>query len=116
MKINFKQRLAAMAATIVVATAIAVVSSSQSHLQFRGMATVFGTTKYDKSGLLRQADCSLTQYGFSVSTRMLIPAADFQDTLHGLAGLGTKPDVFAKGCKDTVLGVASTAKIGRAHV
>jgi hypothetical protein len=109
MRLKYPRRVAIAAAAIIVATALAVVSSSQTQLQFQGMNSVFGLTKYSKSGLMRQPDCSITQYGFSLSTRMLIPATHFQDTLHQLAGLTTKPDVFAKGCKDPVLGVASTA-------
>jgi hypothetical protein len=109
MRSKYPRRVAFAAAAITVATALAVVSSSQTQLQFQGMNSVFGLTKYSKSGLMRQPDCSITQYGFSLSTRMLVPATDFQDTLHQLAGLTTKPDVFAKGCKDPVLGVASTA-------
>jgi hypothetical protein len=101
-------RRAACAAAIIAATTLAVVSSTQTQLQFLGMNSVFGLSKHDKSGLLRQADCSITQYGFSVSTRMLIPATNFQDFLHQSAGLTTKSDVFAKGCKDPVLGVQST--------
>lgn len=109
MRLKYPRRAAFAAAAIIVATTLAVVGSSQTQLRFQGMNSVFGLTKYSKSGLLRQPDCSITQYGFSLSTRMLVPATNFQDTLHQLAGLTTKPDVFAKGCKDPVLGVASTA-------
>jgi len=102
-------RRAGYAAAIIVATTVAVVSSSQTALQFLGMNMVFGLTKYDKSGMLRQSNCSITQYGFSFSTRTLLPATNFQDFLHQAAGLTTKPDVFAKGCKDPVLGIQSTS-------
>jgi FG-GAP-like repeat len=101
-------RHVAYAAAIIAATTLIVVSSTPTKLQFLGMSTVFGLSKHDKSGLLRQADCSITQYGFSFSARALIPATNFQDSLHQLAGLTTKPDVFAKGCKDPVLGIQST--------
>lgn len=100
--------ITAVALAVAVAATYAVISSTPKTLQFGGMNTVFGLSKLDKSGLLRQPDCSLTQYGFSWSTRALIPASGFQDTLHQLAGLTTKPDLFAAGCKDPVLGVAST--------
>jgi Bacterial Ig-like domain (group 3)/FG-GAP-like repeat len=107
---KFNRRLAwCGAALVAAATAIAVVSASQSTLQFIGMNTVFGLSSKEKSGLIRQPNCSLTQYGFSFSTLMIVPATNFQDTLHQQAGLTTKPDVFAKGCKDPALGIASTA-------
>ncbi len=100
-------RVAGAALTALAVSAIVVFGSTQPQLQFFGMASVFGLSKADKSGMLRQADCSLTQFGFSPSTKMLVPATNFQDTLHQLAGLTTKADVFAKGCKDPILGVAS---------
>ena len=50
-------RLAVYAAAMIAATTLAVVSSTQTKLQFLGMSTVFGLSKHDKSGLLRQADC-----------------------------------------------------------
>ncbi len=46
---NYPRRAALMAAAIIVVTAVAVVSSSQTQLQFLGMATVFGS-KAGKSG------------------------------------------------------------------
>jgi Bacterial Ig-like domain (group 3)/FG-GAP-like repeat len=101
-------RRAAYAAAITAAMTLIVASSTQTKLQFFGMNMVFGLSKFDKSDLLRQADCSITQYGFSFSTRMLLPATNFQDLLHQSAGLTSKPDVFAKGCKDPVLGIQST--------
>jgi hypothetical protein len=97
-------------ATVAVAAAVVLTfaGSAPRQLNFVGTATIFGYTKHDKSGLLRQANCSLTQYSF-YPTRILTPATNFQDSLHQMAGLTTTPDVFAKGCKDPVLGVASTA-------
>jgi Big-like domain-containing protein/VCBS repeat protein len=109
MTMKFPRKSAFAAAAIIAASAIAFVSSSQSQLQFLGMSTVFGLDRGHKSGLFRQPDCSLTQFGFSPSTLMIVPATNFQNTLHQLAGLTTTPDVFAKGCKDPVLGVPSTA-------
>ena len=52
---------------LVVATAAAVVGSSQTQLQFGGMLTVSGGSRHKKSGMLRQPDCSITQYAFSPS-------------------------------------------------
>ncbi|HEX4240702.1 MAG TPA: FG-GAP-like repeat-containing protein [Steroidobacteraceae bacterium] len=108
MKFKFPRRAALLAGAIIIGTAIAVVSSSQTQLQFLGMNTVFGLN-HAKSGLLRQADCSITQYGFSFSTRALLPATNFENTLHQIAGLTTRAGVFAKGCKDPVFGIPSTA-------
>jgi len=61
--------------------------------------------------LLRQSDCSLTE--FVTSTSGLTPTVpglaasltNAQDYLHQIAQLGTVPDKFAKGCADPVLGV-----------
>jgi hypothetical protein len=108
MKFRLPRRAALFAAAIIGATAVALVSSSQTKLQFLGMATVFGSHN-SKSGLLRQPDCSITQYGFSLGN--LVPKTNFQNTLHQIAGLTTTPGVFAKGCKDPVLGVPSTAAV-----
>ena len=98
-----------MTTALIATVAVAVINYSQSQLRFSGMNSVFGLSRSDKSGMLRQSDCSLTQFSFSLSAKALIPATNFQDTLHQLAGLTTKADVFAKGCKDPGLGVASTA-------
>lgn len=105
-----KLRRLAVISTCVVAAVVALVvaGSVPTQLNFVGTATIFGFTLHDKSWLLRQANCSITQYSF-YPTRILTPATNYQDTLHQLAGLTTTPDVFAKGCKDPVLGVASTA-------
>jgi hypothetical protein len=54
-------RHAAYAAAIIAATTLIVISSTPTTLQFLGVSTVFGLSKHDKSGLLRQADCSITR-------------------------------------------------------
>lgn len=66
--------------------------------------------------LLRQSDCSLDE-GFVLptattpSTAAIASVSGAQDYLHKLAGLTTKPDVFANGCNPQVLGLPGTSGI-----
>jgi len=77
-------------------------------LEFLGTASIFGHDKHDKSGLLRQSDCSITQYSF-YPLLALTPATNFQNTLHNQANLTTTANKFPNGCKDPTRGIASTA-------
>jgi hypothetical protein len=88
-----------------IAVALAATQSLPNQLTFAGMSTIYGFSRSDKSGLMRESDCSLTQYSF-YPTQILTPATHFELTLHQLAGLSTTPDVFSEGCKDS-LGMAS---------
>jgi hypothetical protein len=112
---NIKELTAVAAlAVIAVEVALAMTELPPNELNFVGTAAIYGYSNSDKSGLLRQPNCSLTQYSF-FPTQILTPSAHFELTLHQLAGLSTTPDVFAKGCKDPVLGMASSqgASLGR---
>jgi len=77
-------------------------------LEFLGTASIFGLNKHDKSGLLRQSDCSITQYSF-YPLLALTSTTNFQNTLHNLANLTTTANKFPSGCKDPTRGIASTA-------
>ena len=65
------------------------------------------------TGLSRQSDCSLDEDyvlpGAGLpDAEYLTSLPDAQDYFHQLAGLTTKPDVFANGCDDQVLGLPTT--------
>lgn len=87
-------------------------------MPFRGnqLAIVGGAldTATSRTGaiLVRQADCSLTQYGIgnvngTASTiTQVLPGADAY--LHRISGLTTTPGTFPKGCVDRTLGLPST--------
>jgi hypothetical protein len=61
--------------------------------------------------MLRQPNCSLAQ--FTATSTVAGSAAysssttNYEQTLHQLAGLTTKADVFANGCKEKTLGITS---------
>ncbi len=107
MTTKLKQVAIIVGGMIFTTVALTLAGSAPRQLNFVGTETIYGYTKYDKTGFMRQPDCSITQYSF-YPTRMLTPATDYQDTLHQLAALTTTPDVFTHGCKDPVLGVNST--------
>jgi len=92
---------------IVIAVLASADTSLPTQLQFLGTASIFGYSKHDKSMLLRQPDCSITQYSF-YPLLALTPTTNFQNTLHQLAALTTIANKFPNGCKDPALGIAST--------
>jgi hypothetical protein len=100
-------RLFGVLTLIAIGVLAAADTSPPTQLHFLGTASVFGYNKHDKSGLLRQSDCSLTQYSF-YPLLALTPTNNFQNTLHQAAGLTTTPNKFLNGCKDPTLGIAST--------
>lgn len=79
--------------------------------------------------LVRQPDCSLAAETFSnvqlttsngyngtfAGTFTATQTPTYSNTLHQLAGLTTKPGVFAKGCTDNVAGIAGLPGVLLAH-
>ena len=61
--------------------------------------------------MLRQPNCSLAQFtatsGLAGSAAYSSSTTNYEQTLHQLAGLTTKADVFANGCKEKTLGITS---------
>jgi hypothetical protein len=97
-----------MSMLVAAAILVAADSAAPTQLQFLGTASIFAYNKHDKSLMMRQPNCSITQYSF-YPVLALTPATNFQNTLHQLAGLTTTANKFAKGSKDPTLGIASTA-------
>jgi hypothetical protein len=88
---------------------------------FQGNLTVVPTVAANGVALQRQADCSLlfTNFEYNFTTSQLTATVDsqtpgYEKILHDAAGLTTTPDVFANGCTDSTLGLASdhTAFLG----
>jgi hypothetical protein len=65
--------------------------------------------------MLRQPNCSLAQFtatsGLAGSATYSSTTTNYEQTLHQLAGLTTKEDVFANGCKEKTLGITSRAGV-----
>jgi hypothetical protein len=65
--------------------------------------------------MLREPNCSLTQFTAAWtgagSATYSSPTTSYEQTLHQLAGLTTKGDVFANGCKEKTLGITSRAGV-----
>jgi Bacterial Ig-like domain (group 3)/FG-GAP-like repeat len=86
-------------------------SQLRSHHGIHASAASSPSTGYHIA-LLRQSDCSLTEYltGQTTATSGTVAFStvpNFQATLHTAAGLTTKAGVWPKGCKDQELGIAS---------
>jgi hypothetical protein len=93
--------------------------SSVPQLEFTGNVTTlvpaFGSTPQNINGvgLMRQPDCSLTQYFLGTFNAAMSSFAvagttpGYQNTLHALAGLKTTPNQFPHGCQDSTLGITS---------
>jgi Bacterial Ig-like domain (group 3)/FG-GAP-like repeat len=65
--------------------------------------------------MLREPNCSLAQFtatsGLAGSAAYGSTTTNYEQTLHQLAGLTTKADVFANGCKEKTLGITSRAGV-----
>jgi hypothetical protein len=65
--------------------------------------------------MLRQPNCSLAQFtatsDLEGSAAYSSTITNYEQTLHQLAGLTTKEDVFANGCKEKTLGITSRAGV-----
>jgi Bacterial Ig-like domain (group 3)/FG-GAP-like repeat/FG-GAP repeat len=97
--------------------------SSVPQLQFTGNVTslvpAFGSTPQNINGvgLMRQPDCSLTQYFLGNFNPAMSSFAvtgttpGYQNTLHALAGLKTTPNEFLHGCQDSTLGITSHSMV-----
>ncbi|MFP5226504.1 MAG: beta strand repeat-containing protein [Acidobacteriota bacterium] len=97
--------------------------TSTPYLPFMGNVTLLlpdvDTTSQQiyAAGLLRQSDCSLTEYFLTnydqtantFSTQATYP--NYQATLRALAQLPPKAGSFPSGCKDSTLGIASSAGV-----
>lgn len=97
--------------------------TSTPYLPFTGNATLLlpdvDTTSHQiyAAGLLRQSDCSLTEYFLTLynqtantfSTAGTYP--NYQTTLRALAQLPPKAGSFPSGCKDSTLGISSSAGV-----
>ena len=86
-------------------------SQLRSHQSIRASTTSGAFTAYNIA-LLRQSDCSLTEYLTAQTTAYSGTVAfstvpNFQATLHTAAGLTTTAGVWANGCKDQELGIPS---------
>ncbi len=97
--------------------------SSLPQLLFTGNVTTlvpaFGSTPQNINGvgLMRQPNCSLTEYFLgsynSAASTFAVAGtkANYQNTLHTNAGLKTTPNLFLHGCSDSTLGIASHAAV-----
>ncbi len=96
-------------------TITAVPADEATTIAFTGNRLIAGYLK-DADQLLpsffvRQTDCSLTQLavsgqGLRVAPGLVASVPNLQDYFHGVAGLGTTPNVFPKGCADSLLGAS----------
>jgi len=94
--------------------------SSVPGLQFTGNVTTLVPPVVDTSlqgvGLMREADCSLTEYflgSYNAMTGSLSvhTTPNYQNYLHSAAQLTTKANVFKNGCAQTMIGSASAQAV-----
>lgn len=76
-------------------------------------ATIADVTEVYTTDLRRQPDCSLEEdfilpTATTPNSQIIATVSGAQDYMHDLAGLTTKPDVFANGCDAQVLGLSAT--------
>jgi len=111
---SWGQRLvsAAVLARRAIRASFAAVITGQTAAPFVGNQTVISYPNSTLVSLQRQGDCSLTLYGAnytlnpSLALQLEGSVTNYQDTLHGAAGLGTAAD-SASGCAEPTLGLGT---------